>query len=190
MDGIDRRRAGPGERVEPEAPGHGCSSIDAAACSGAIRAGRTVTRRRGDPCDADLLEGESWKAFHVWTELAAATTADAHAFVGLAVDISRTVHLNDAFPEYIYRPLVARLRRDSAIATAVGDLVPALSGVAFGISVRLLALSSRLSSSVVAHLQARLVGQDSRLPDTFDPLYGQARHSELLILDILDTIQN
>jgi hypothetical protein len=29
-------------------------------------------------------------------------------------------------------------------------------------------------------------GQD---PDTFDPLVGQARHSELLILDVLDTIE-
>ena len=163
-------------------------SFGAIAALGRLQPGRPATQEMLK--QSRRTEGESWKAFHVWTELAAATTADAHAFVGLAVDISRTVLLNDAFPEYIYRPLVARLRRDSALATAVGDLVPALSGVAFGIAVRLLALSSRLSSSIVAHLQARLLGQDSHLPDTFDPLYGQVRHSELLILDILDTIRN
>ncbi|MFD6757457.1 NACHT domain-containing protein [Micromonospora gifhornensis] len=130
---------------------------------------------------AQRMEGQPWHAFHEWTELAAATTPDAQGFVDLAVEISRIVRINDMFPEYIHRPLTARLRRDASLATAVADLAPALSGAAFGIAVRLLSLSARLGGPLVSHLRSRLSTPNDQDPDTFDPLVGQARHSELLI---------
>jgi len=135
------------------------------------------------------VEGQPWCTFHEWTELAAATTPDAQGFVDLAAEISRIVRINDMFPEYIHRPLTARLRRDASLAAAVADLVPALSGAAFGIAVRLLSLSARLGGPLVSHLRSRLSTPSDQDPDTFDPLVGQARHGELLVLDILDTIE-
>jgi hypothetical protein len=78
--------------------------------------------------------------------------------------------------------VTARLRRDSLLA-AVGEFVPALSGVAFGIAVRLLSLSARLGGPLVSHLRSRLSTPNDQAPDTFDPLVGQARRSELLVLD-------
>jgi hypothetical protein len=139
---------------------------------------------------AQRVEGQPWRAFHEWTELATATTLDAQGFVDLAVAISRIVRVNDMFPEYIHRPLTARLRRDASLAAAVADLVPALSGEAFGVAVRLLSLSARLDGPLVSHLRSRLSTGSGQNPDTFDPLFGQARHSELLILDILDTTES
>lgn len=135
------------------------------------------------------IEGQPWTVFCDWTELAASTTPNAQGFVDLAVEISRIVRTNDMFPEYIYRPLTARLRRDASMAAALAALVPALSGDAFGICVRLLSLSTRLDSTLVAHLSSRLSTPNDQDQYTFDPFFGQARHSELLVLDILDTIE-
>lgn len=133
------------------------------------------------------VEGEPWHTFHEWTELAAATVQSARSFVDLAVEISRLVRINDMFAEYIHRPLTARLRRDGSLAASVSGLVPALSGTAVGISVRLLSLSDRLDGVLVQHLRSRIASRRNESPDTFDPLVGQASHIELLVLDILDT---
>jgi hypothetical protein len=132
------------------------------------------------------VEGQPW-AFHEWTELTAATTPDAQRFVDLAVEISHIVRINDMFPEYIHRPLTARLRRDPTLAASVAGLVPELTGAAFGIAVRLLSLSANLGGPLVAHLQSRLSTPADRPSDTFDPLVGRTRNTKLLILDILDT---
>lgn len=132
-------------------------------------------------------EDQRWHTFHEWTELAAASTPDARGFVDLAVEISKIVDINDLFPEYIHRPLTARLRRDSALAADVAALVPTLSGAAFGVTVRLLSLSASLDGPLVAHLRSRLSTLHNADSDTFDPLIGQVMHSELLILDLLDT---
>jgi hypothetical protein len=107
--------------------------------------------------------------------------------VDLAVEISRIVRINDMFPEYIHRPLAARLRRDSSLAASVAELVPELTGAAFGIAVRLLSLSAHLSGPLVGHLRSRLSTPSDVHPDTFDPLVGQTKNRELLILDILGT---
>jgi hypothetical protein len=140
--------------------------------------------------ESERTDGQPWHSFHEWTELAAATVVDATAFVDLAVEISRLVQINDMFAEYIHRPLTARLRRDTELSTGLAELVPGLSGPAIGIAVRLLALSGRLNGPLVDHLHARLAspGNENR-SDTFDPLTGQPCHAELLILDILDTIE-
>jgi hypothetical protein len=134
------------------------------------------------------VEGRPWRTFPAWTELAAAAVRDARGFVELAVEISRLVRINGMSPEYIHRPLTARLRRDASLAAAVAELVPKLSGDAVGIVVRLLSLSGRLSGALVDHLRARLSTPRGQDPDTFDPLVGQASHIELLVLDVLDTI--
>jgi hypothetical protein len=139
---------------------------------------------------AQRVEGQPWRTFNEWTELATATTANAREFVNLAVEISRIVRMNDSFPEYIYRPLAARLRRDPALADALVELVPELSGSAFGIAVRLLSLSARVSGQLVAFLRLNLSAIGGTEPITFDPLFGQVRRREMLVLDILDTIEN
>jgi hypothetical protein len=139
--------------------------------------------------ESERTDGQPWHTFHEWTELAAATVVDATAFVDLAVEISRLVQINDLFAEYIHRPLTARLRRDTELSTGLAELVPGLSGSAIGIAIRLLALSGRLNGPLVDHLHARLASRrEEGGTDTFDPLRGQPCHVELLILDILDTI--
>jgi hypothetical protein len=150
--------------------------------------------RRTHPALRELLaqaqhvEGEPWHTFAEWTELATAAVLDARVFVDLGVEISRLVRINDTFPEYIHRPLTARLRRDASLAAAVAELVPKLSGDAVGIAVRLLSLSGRVNGALVDHLRSRLSNPRNQNPDTFDPLVGQASHIELLVLDVLDTL--
>jgi hypothetical protein len=139
---------------------------------------------------ARRVEGKPWRTFHEWTELAAASVGQAQGFVDLATEISRLVRINDMFPEYVHRPLTARLRRDASLAAALAELVPDLSGAAVGITVRLLALGGRLDGALVNHLRSRLSTPHDGAPDTFDPFVGQASHVDLLVLDVLDTIDS
>ncbi len=148
--------------------------------------------RPAHPLIAQLLgqtarvDGQPWRTFHEWSELSTATVVDAAAFVELAVEISRIAQINDMFPEYIHRPLTARLRRDGSLATAVSELVSGLSGAATGIAIRLLALSGHLNGTLVNHLCSRLASPGQEVTaETFDPLTGQSRHIELLVLDVI-----
>jgi hypothetical protein len=101
-----------------------------------LREARSVERFR---VFKEAIEGyRLWCAnSRVWTVnlavLAAATTPDAQGFVDLTVKISRIVRINDMFPEYIHRPLTARLRRNASLAMVVADFVPALSGGQVGV---------------------------------------------------------
>lgn len=138
--------------------------------------------------DAAQTDGQTWHTFHEWTELTATTTAGAQEFIGLAVEISRIVRLNDQFPDYIHRPLAARLRRDTDLAPIVAELVPGLSEAASGIAVRLLALSGHLDGPLADHLRTIARGAYHGTAATFDPFTGDTSHIELLALDILDTL--
>lgn len=152
--------------------------------------------RPGHPLIARLLgqtarvDGQPWRTFHEWAELSAATVVDAAAFVELAVELSRIVRINDMFPEYIHRPLTARLRRDGSLAASVAQLVPNLSGAATGIAIRLLALSGNLNGTLIEHLRSRLASasaEQEAAVETFDPLTGQSCHIELLVLDVISS---
>ena len=57
-------------------------------------------------------------------------------------------------------------------------------------AVRLLSLSARVSGQLVAFLGLTLSAISVSDPITFDPLFGQVRRREMLLLDILDMIEN
>ena len=137
---------------------------------------------------AARTEDHPWRTFHEWSELSAAAVTGAQEFVDLAVEISGIVRLNDLFPDYIHRPLTARLRRDVDLALAVSGLVPSLPGVACGIVIRLLALSGHLDAALVSHLRLIARGAYEGSTATFDPLTGTSCQIQLLALDILDTV--
>ena len=134
------------------------------------------------------VNGETWPTFHEWSELSAAAVTGAQEFIDLAVEISRIVLLNDMFPEYIHRPLTARLRRDADLAVALARLVPSLPEASCGIVIRLLAMSGHLDPALEDHLRALSNDAYEGSTATFDPLTGTTRHIQLLALDLLDTV--
>lgn len=112
-------------------------------------------------------------------------------FLDLAEEVARLVDINDLFPDYLHRPLSARLRRDSQLATSLADLVPSLSDRATGIAVRLLSLSGRINRELVKYLRSQLESASEQLSSpTIDPLTGKVRTTKILFLDVLDTLTN
>lgn len=134
-------------------------------------------------------EGQPWHYFHHWAELRAAVIGEPQEFIDFAVELADIVLRNDLFPEYLYRPLVARLRRGDELPRAIGPLVPAAGEPAAGLVTRLLAITRGLDADLARHVRSRIASlADTKALATIDALSGQIRHEAMLMLDVLDTI--
>jgi hypothetical protein len=138
--------------------------------------------------EAQPAEGRPWYYFHQWSELVLASASDPRTFVDGATRLAEIVRLNDDFADYIHQPVAARLRRAPQLAAEVAALVPELSGPAWGIAVRGLALGGHIDGELQEHLR-HLVERPEQHLTTFDPLTATVCSARLLALEILDSTE-
>lgn len=130
-----------------------------------------------------------WHYFHEWAELTAGVVRDAQEFVDFAVALAEIVVRNDMFAEYLYRPLLGRLRRDAQLRAEVRSSIPSLREPAVGLLTRLLTITGSIDMDVLLHLHSRLESVKAEsATGTVDPLTARVRHEALLMLDVLDTV--
>lgn len=130
-----------------------------------------------------------WHYFHEWAELTAGVVRDAQEFVDFAVELAEIVVQNDMFAEYLYRPLLGRLRRDTQLRAEVRSSIPSLREPAVGLLARLLTITGSIDKDVLRHLYSRLESVDAESATaTVDPLTARVGHEALLMLDVLDAV--